>query len=47
MNVILDALEYNEQVKRRLASYQLTFAALDWWQAETATIGLDKAKRMP
>ena len=23
------------------------FATLDWWQAETATIGLDEARRMP
>ena len=23
------------------------FAALDWWQAETATIGSDEARRMP
>ena len=47
IEVILDAIECNEQDKHRLASFQLTFAALDWWQAETATISLDEARRMP
>ena len=41
IEVILDAIECNEQDKRRLASFQLTFMALDWWQAETVTIRLD------
>ena len=47
IEVILYAIECNEQDKCRLASFQLTFAALDWWQAETATIGVDEARRMP
>ena len=46
IEVILDAIECNEQNQRRLASFQLTFATLDWWQAEIATIGSDAVRRM-
>ena len=31
IEVILDVVECNEQDKRRLGSFQLMFAALDWW----------------
>ena len=47
LEVILDAIECNEQDKRRLAVFQLTHAALDWWEAEKATIGPDAIRRMP
>ena len=46
IEVILDVIECNEQDKRLLASFQLTFAALDWWQAETATIGTGAVRKM-
>ena len=41
MEAIFDTLECSEIDKRRMATFQLTFAAADWWEAEKATLGPD------
>ena len=45
MDHIFETVECNDTEKRRLATFQLTYAAADWWEAEQATIG-EEATRM-
>ena len=46
MDRIFETMDCNEIEKRRLAVFQLTYAAADWWDAERAIIGEDAAKEM-
>ena len=39
MDHIFETIECTESDKRRMATFQLTFAAVDWWEAEKAIIG--------
>ena len=39
MDRIFETMECTESNKRRLATFQLTFAVADWWEAEKAIIG--------
>ena len=37
----------NDQRKKCLATFQLTYVAVDWWDVEKAIIGEEATKRMP
>ena len=39
-------MDCSEVEKRRLANFQLTYAAADWWEAEEATLGAEVIRRM-
>ena len=39
-------MECSKADKRRLATFQLTFAEADWWEAEKAIIGAVAARMM-
>ena len=47
MESIFDTLGCSEIEKRRLATFQLTYAAADWWESEKAILGEDAVKAMP
>ena len=47
MDCIFETIECNDQEKKRLATFQMTYAAADWWDAEKATIGIEATRRMP
>lgn len=46
MDSIFDAIECNDLEKKRLAVFQLTYSAADWWESVKATIGEDATRRM-
>ena len=46
MELIFDAMECNDQDKRHMAVFQLTFTAVDWWESEKATLGDEDVRRM-
>ena len=46
MDHIFKTMDCNEIEKRRLAIFQLTYAAANWWDAEKATVREDAAKEM-
>ena len=39
MDLIFDTIECSDQEKRRMATFQLTYATADWWESERATRG--------
>ena len=39
MDLIFKTIECSDEEKRRLDVFQLTFAAIDWWELEKATLG--------
>ena len=39
MDTIFSTLECDEQDKKSLAIFQLTYSATEWWEAEKATHG--------
>ena len=39
MDIIFDTMGCSRIEKRRLAAYQLTYAAADWWESEKANLG--------
>ena len=47
MENIFEAMECSDIEKRRLATFQLTFVAAEWWEAEKATLGTESTRRMP
>ena len=46
MDIIFETIECSDIEKKRLAVFQLTYSAADWWDAVKATIGEDAARRM-
>ena len=46
MDSIFRAIDCSEVEKRRLATFQLTYTAIDWWEAEKATLGAETIRRM-
>ena len=47
IDLIFKAMECSETEKRRLATFQLTYVATDWWEAKKATLGEEAVQRMP
>ena len=47
MDLIFKAIECSEVENRWLATFQLTYAAVDWWEAEEATLGEEVVRKMP
>ena len=39
MDIIFDTMGCSGIEKRRLATYQLTYVAADWWESEKANLG--------
>ena len=46
MDLIFDTIECLDQEKRRMATFQLTYAAADWWESEKATLGEEAVPEM-
>ena len=46
MDLIFDVVECSDQDKRRMAVFQLTYAAADWWESERATLGEEGVRRL-
>ena len=46
MDTMFNALECGEQDKKRLAIFQLTYSAAEWWEAEKAALGDATIRRM-
>lgn len=46
MDTMFNALECGEQDKKRLAIFQLTYSAAEWWEAEKAALGDTAIRRM-
>ena len=47
MDRIFETIECNDQEKKCLATFQLTYAVVDWWDVEKATVGVEVVGRMP
>ena len=39
IDLIFDTIECSDQEKRKMVTFQLTYAAADWWESEKATLG--------
>ena len=46
METIFSALECGDADKKRLAVFQLTYSAAEWWEAEKATLGDEAIRRL-
>ena len=46
MDSIFKTIKCSETDKCRLAIFQLTYAAADWWESKIATLGDDVIRRM-
>ena len=46
MDHIFETMDCNDQEIKRLATFQLTYAAADWWEAVKATIGEEAVRVM-
>ena len=46
MDTMFNALDCGEQDKKRLAIFQLTYSAAEWWEAEKAALGDAAIRRM-
>ena len=46
MDLIFDTIECLDQEKHRMANFQLTYAAADWWESEKATLGEEAIRGM-
>ena len=46
MDCIFESIECIDFDKNRLATFQLTYAAVDWWDAMRATIREERVRRM-
>ena len=46
MDLIFDMIECTDQEKRRMATFQLTYATVDWWELEKVIVGEEMIKRI-
>ena len=46
MDLIFDTIECSDQEKRRMATFQLTYVAADWWESEKAILGEEAIRGM-
>ena len=46
MDSIFIAIDYSEVEKLRFATFQLTYTAADWWEAEEAILVAEVIRRM-
>ena len=46
MDRIFEIIECTDLDEKRLATFRLTYAAVDWWDAVRATIGEEGIRRM-
>ena len=47
MDLIFKAMEYSEMEKLRLATFQLSYAVVSWWEAKEVALGGESVRRMP
>ena len=47
MDSRFETIKCNDQEKKHMATFQLTYIAVDWWDAKKATVGIEAAGRMP
>ena len=46
MDLIFDTIECSDQEKRRMATFQLTYTAGNWWESDKATLGEEAIRGM-
>ena len=46
MDRVFNVLECEDQDKKRLAIFQLTYSTTEWWEAERAALGEEAIRRL-
>ena len=46
MDTIFESMECNDLDKHRLATFQLIYAAADWWESKKAKLGVEEIRRI-